>query len=946
MAAPQSPVSSFVDQPNTLIENARQLTFVGPRSGEGYFSADGKRMVFQGEREDGNPFYQMYLLDLASGTTKRISTGHGKTTCGWIHPTKERVMWSSTHLDPQWKEKAKKEYEERKSPVKSRYSWSYDETFDVFESDFQGKKIRRLTKEKGYDAEGSYSPDGQWIAFASNREGYSGKISPDDQKLFERDPSYMMEIYIMRADGSDVRRLTNSKGYDGGPFFSADGKRITWRRFNAEGSRAEIYTMNVDGSDQRQVTKLGSMSWAPFFHPSGDYIIFATSVLGYSNFELFIVDSMGKKDPVRVSFSDGFDGLAAFSPDGQQVTWTHRNEKGESQIMLAAWNDALARKLLGLPIRAPDILSLHPSPSEKDLRQWIQWLASEDLAGRRAGSPEEKIMAERLSRIFQGWGLVGASPQGGFLHRFEFTSAVKMGPQNLAELKGRFSKSLKIGTEIEPYSLSASVAVSETPIIFAGYGIKAPATEKQPAYNSYEGLDVRDKWVLALRDLPADIAPERRHHLNIYARLQHKVTTAREAGAKGIIIIEGLDPLKPLSDKALRFEGHLAASSLPAWRAGGKWIEDWFKVSGYNFKETSKKLDQGEKVQFDIPSTFLKAQSELIAEKSTGLNVIAKTPSKRKNAKAVILGAHMDHLGRGESGSSLAKPNESKQIHFGADDNASGVAALLEIAHAISSNKNRGEQEIVFGLWSAEEIGLLGSSSFIRDWEEKSHRKINTWITASVNMDMIGRLKGPVQFQGVGSGDHWSSLAEEITLKTGLPMTLTEDPYVPTDAMSFYLAKIPSVSLFTGAHAEYHTPRDQADLINYEGLLRVTNAATEIIEDLAESPRPLVSYREVQGSRSSQLEGRSFRVYLGTIPDYAQEGVKGVRISGASKESPAEKAGLKEKDIIVEFNKTQIENIYDYVYTLQTVKPNTPTSIKVLRKGKRIELSITPLLKE
>ncbi|MBX3040836.1 MAG: M20/M25/M40 family metallo-hydrolase [Bdellovibrionaceae bacterium] len=942
-----APTAKFVDQPNSLIQNSRQLTFVGPRSGEGYFSADGTKMVFQGERDEGNPFYQMFILDLKTGKTNRISTGQGKTTCGWIHPEGKKVMWSSTHLDKDIPEKVKKEFEERKNPVKSRYSWSYDEHFDIFESDLQGKKVKRLTREKGYDAEGSYSPDGKWIAFASNREGYSSKLSDEDRKLFERDPSYMMDIYIMKADGTGVKRLTDSKGYDGGPFFSADGKKITWRRFNPEGSKAEIFTMNVDGSDQKQVTRLGSMSWAPYYHPSGDYIIFASSVLGYANFELFIVDAEGTKDPVRVSFDDGFDGLAAYSPDGHRLTWTHRNEKGESQIMIADWDDAQARRLLGLPAATLQPQSLTKDIRESDIRQLVGWLASEELKGRKAGSPEEENMAKKLADLFKSWGLVGASPQGGFLHRFDFTSSVTLGKANQAELKGKFTRALKIGTEAEPYSLSASIELHETPLTFVGFGIKAPATEKEPAYDSYKGLDVQGKWVVMLRDLPADVTPERRHQLNVYARLQHKVTVAREAGAKGIFVIEGLTDLKPMANRALRFEGHMAASSLPAWRLGGAWINDLMKVSGQDFKQVTKKLDAGEIVQFEFPSTYAKAQSELVSEKSTGINVLAKWPSGRKNAKAVLIGAHGDHLGQGAmSGSSLAKPDEANGIHYGADDNASGVAALLEIAHKVSSDRQKRAQDLVFGIWSAEEIGLIGSSSFVKDWEAKNKKKLKSTFTAALNMDMIGRLKGAIQVQGVGSGDHWASLSEEITLRTGLPMTLTNDPYVPTDAMSFYLAGLPSISFFTGAHGEYHTPRDRAELLNNEGIRRVTEVVYEFSKTLAAADLPLVKYKEVPGSASSRMEGRSFRIYLGTIPDYSQEGVRGVLISGSSKGSPAEKAGLREKDVIVEFNGTKIENIYDYVYTLQTVKPDAETSIKAMRAGKLMEFNITPRLKE
>jgi len=391
-------LENIVNDPNQMITNSRQITFVGPRSGEGYFSQDGQKMIFQSEREPGNPFYQMFVMDLTTGKTNRVSTGQGKTTCGWIHPNLKKVMWSSTHLDKNTAAKVKAEYEERAKPVKGRYSWSFDSEFDIFESDLQGKHVRQLTKEKGYDAEGSYSPDGKWIAFASNRSGYTDKLTADDQKLFDRDPSYAMEIYIMKADGTHVKRLTHSPGYDGGPFFSADGKKITWRRFTPDGSKAEIYTMNVDGTDQKQITHLGSMSWAPFYHPSGDYIIFASSVMGYSNFELFIVDSEGKQKPVRVTFSDGFDGLASFSPDGKKMTWSHRTEKGDSQIFIADWNDHEARRLLKLPAVSTDFeLNAAGKITVEDTKSIVQYLASEQMQGRATGSPEEKLYTQKIS---------------------------------------------------------------------------------------------------------------------------------------------------------------------------------------------------------------------------------------------------------------------------------------------------------------------------------------------------------------------------------------------------------------------------------------------------------------------------------------------------------------------------------------------------------------------
>jgi Tol biopolymer transport system component len=204
-----------------------------------------------------------------------------------------------------------------------------------------------LTTAIGYDAEGSYSPDGQWIVFTSMRDAYNRPLSPREQKILEEDPSYFGEIYIMRADGSGQRRLTNVPGYDGGPFFTPDGSRILWRRFDESGLIANVWTMKPDGTDQRQITDFGSMSWAPYMHPSGQYVIFSSNKLGFSNFELFIVDADGKKEPVRVTYSDGFDGLPAPSPSGTQLAWTStRSSGGAGQIFLADWNHEKAMEAI------------------------------------------------------------------------------------------------------------------------------------------------------------------------------------------------------------------------------------------------------------------------------------------------------------------------------------------------------------------------------------------------------------------------------------------------------------------------------------------------------------------------------------------------------------------------------------------------------------------------
>ncbi|HUC75079.1 MAG TPA: hypothetical protein VMS04_07310 [Vicinamibacterales bacterium] len=325
----------------------RRLTVEGRRAGEGYWSPDGKRLVFQSEREPGNPFYQIYVLDLATGETKRISPGTGKTTCAFFRPGTDEIEFASTHADPKSRQLQEEELTFRASGKERRYAWDYDPSMDIYAFNESTGALRQLTTARGYDAEGSYSPDGQWIVFSSMRDAYNRALSDVEKKQLEADPSYFGEIYIMRADGSGQKRLTNAPGYDGGPFFTPDGRKIIWRRFDEKGLIADVWTMNIDGTDQKQITDFGSMSWAPYMHPSGAYFFFSSNKLGFENFEIFIADAAGEKEPVRVTYSDGFDGLPVPSPDGRQLAWTTtRSGGGGGQLFLAEWNHQKALEAL------------------------------------------------------------------------------------------------------------------------------------------------------------------------------------------------------------------------------------------------------------------------------------------------------------------------------------------------------------------------------------------------------------------------------------------------------------------------------------------------------------------------------------------------------------------------------------------------------------------------
>ncbi len=202
------PDEDWQKQESKYLKNIKQVTVDFVRAGEGYFSPDGKRIIFQAEeKKTGNPFYQIFIQDLATGRVHRVSPGVGKTTCAFFHPTRDKVIFASTHLDPDARKHYEEEYklreEERKNKTRRKYVWDFDPYMDIFEADPDGGNLKRLTDTKGYDAEGSYSPDGKSIVFCSNRSGENN-----------------LELYIMDADGKNVRQLTKAPGcYNGGPFF-------------------------------------------------------------------------------------------------------------------------------------------------------------------------------------------------------------------------------------------------------------------------------------------------------------------------------------------------------------------------------------------------------------------------------------------------------------------------------------------------------------------------------------------------------------------------------------------------------------------------------------------------------------------------------------------------------------------------------------------------------
>ncbi|MCS6925748.1 MAG: M28 family peptidase [Candidatus Binatia bacterium] len=949
-----------------LLTNVRQVTFVGTRAGEGYFSQDGTLMVFQSEREPTNPFFQIYLMDLRNGETRRVSPGYGKATCGWIHPSQEKILFASTHEDPQAQAKQQAERDQRAAGKTRRYTWDFDEQFDLFETDLSGRWYKNLTGTLGYDAEGVWSPDGKQIVFASNRHAYSGLLSEEEATLLGKDPSVFVDLYAMEADGTQVRRLTRAAGYDGGPFVSADGRRIVWRRFTVDGATAEIFVMNIDGTEERQITRLGALSWAPYFHPSGDYVIFATNVHGMDNFELYLVDSAGSAQPVRVTYTEGFDGLPVFTPDGTRLAWTStRTPQKQSQIFFAEWNDAEARRLLGLaPLehvhranaagltREADRISTTPAEVQVEveaLRRHVTTLASEEMNGRRTGTQGEELATAYAASVFAALGLIPAGDRGTFFQSFEFTAGVSLGPANRLSLHSETDPSPReylVDAEWRPLAFSRTGVVEPSAVVFAGYGIVAPAAEGFPAYDSFAGLDVTDKWVMVFRYLPEKIAPDWRRHLNRYANLRYKAMLARDRGARGIIVVSGPNARVEEQLVRLSFDASLTGTSVAAISISDSLAARLLAPAERQLQELQDALDTGQPLAgFLVPGLMLGAQIDIRYEKRTGRNVLARLQADGAMAKEmVIIGAHIDHLGDGVGTGSLARGDQRGKIHYGADDNASGVAGVLEIARWLAREKTQGrlslQRDILFALWSGEEIGLLGSTYFTRTFGGEERANLSPEVVAYLNMDMIGRLDNTLILQGVGSSPFWLREIERQNVQAGLPIRVQDDSYLPTDATPFYLKGVPILSAFTGAHEDYHTPGDTADKINYAGVARISSFMGALTRTLATGGE-IPTYVKVEAPRTPMSRG-GLRVYLGTIPDYAQSEVVGVRLSGVVQGGPADQAGVQGGDIIVELAGKKIENIYDYTYGVESLQVGVPVRMVVQRGGQLLSLTVTP----
>jgi hypothetical protein len=582
-------------------------------------------------------------------------------------------------------------------------------------------------------------------------------------------------------------------------------------------------------------------------------------------------------------------------------------------------------------------------------RPHVEMLASEKLAGREAGSDGERAAADYLAAQLAR---VGARPLPGrpdmFLP-FEFTAGSRDGGSRVIVTPGSGAAgradAFEAPAAVRALSFSDDGEVTGD-VVFAGYGIVVPEAQNF-GYDSFATLDVKDKVVVVLRYFPEDADAKTKAILARYADLRYKAMAARQRGAKAMLVVTG--PRSPNAGElvAMTSDTAIAGSGLPAVSISGAVAERIF-AGGRSLREVQQELDSGNPhaAGFPLPGITLTLKTSLVREKRVARNVVAYLPAAGSAAATekpwIAIGAHYDHLGRGTNGNSLANRDEAGRPHVGADDNASGSAAVLAIAAALAKQPAR-RRHLLIALWSAEEIGLIGSNAFVTgsSGTEKTRATPRVdEIAAYLNFDMVGRMQdNRLAVQATGTSPVWSSILERANVAAGFDLAVQPDPYQPTDVATFNQAGVPSLSFTTGAHTDYHKPSDTADKINYADLDRVADFAAAItrrLMELDEAPQ----FTKVE--QSSQTPNRTgVRVFTGTIPDYAAE-VKGLLLGGVIGGGPAEKAGLQKGDIIIEIAGQSIANIYDYTYALELLKIDQPVKVVYMRGAEKRDTEMTP----
>ncbi|MCB0278501.1 MAG: M28 family peptidase [Calditrichaeota bacterium] len=545
--------------------------------------------------------------------------------------------------------------------------------------------------------------------------------------------------------------------------------------------------------------------------------------------------------------------------------------------------------------------------SPERMKTNLSYLASDDLKGRGTATKEQKMAADYIVNQFKSAGLKPYKTN--FEISFTYNGEVKLGDANSLTIG---SNNLTIFKDFSVMSFAKSGEGENVDAVFAGFGIESDD------YSSYSKLNVTDKVVFAFDGFPE--GTDNHSQTAMKSSVREKARVAREQGAKAIVIL-----VQSVADQFLNRHVNTDAG-ITVLELTESVFADQFGINDTQMKRL--KAAKYPKISLSKRVSF---HAEIERLQQEPVNIVAMKSGK-KSDEYIIFGAHYDHLGLGYQSGGYKE--NAGQIHNGADDNASGTTGLIELAYMLDSYSPN--YTVLFMAFSGEELGLLGSKALIeQDIVDPTKVKV------MINMDMIGRLdpsEKALTIFGSGTGAEFDTLLAQIKPMYDLVLKPVEHSPGNSDHASFYREKIPVLFFNTALHSDYHKPTDDADLINYNGEATVVNFISDVYQKL-DMPAQTVTYVEI--AEPAQQRMSPFRVYIGTHPDYAYQG-KGLKITGMSPASPAEKAGMQKNDILVEMDGKKIENIYDYMGVLGSLEPDKEIPIKVKRDEKVVELKMTP----
>jgi aminopeptidase YwaD len=590
----------------------------------------------------------------------------------------------------------------------------------------------------------------------------------------------------------------------------------------------------------------------------------------------------------------------------------------------------LTKLLLALCIAATPLfaqLKRTPQITSAELQAHVKYLASDALEGRLTGTPGAEKAAEYIASEFKSYGLSPYGDNKTYFQKYEFVSGIKLGTQNSfsTTVAGK-KQDLKLDAEFRPLGFSMSGSYSG-PVVFAGYGISA--ADKN--YNDYKGIDVKDKAVLVFRYTPA--TDSTRKDFDQYASLRYKALKAKELGAKVILVVTG--PADADADELIKltYDQTVGNAGILAVNITRKSADAILKGQSNSIKELQDSIISSKTPRSaEIKGVSISLSADVVETRRTSANVVGFLEGSDATLKneVVVIGAHYDHLGYGGEGSGSRKP-DTNAIHYGADDNASGTAGLLELAQNFASRKSELKRSLLFISFSGEELGVLGSAYYVNNPVVPLDRSV-----VMVNMDMIGRFTNKTLIvYGTGTSTEFDLMIRRHNADSAILLKPVRDGFGPSDQASFYGKQIPVFHFFTDLHNDYHLPADTWEKLNYPGMEQVVKYVDEIVSDLDQEPtRP--KYIAVEVPRSTSGSGKGARVAMGTVPAMGEQ-VDGVKLMGVHEGSAGQEAGLIVGDIIIKFGKIEIHNLSDYSYALGEYKPGDEVEITV-RRGIEVKI--------